>query len=158
MPNPILGYWYRLYNNQTRQEQAVEKVIAPLGFRYRCQHLFRCGSKTYFADFWLPDLNLVVEIDDPSHNAPDKRKKDLQRTKALQALGLTVIRFTNQEVDTKLDYVTEKLRSTSRAQTEEHHQSHQQEDSSPQAQTPETATPPHSDQYESKPKRSTRRR
>lgn len=94
-----MSFWHQLYHHQTKQEQKAECVIATLNTRYRTQHPFRCGAKSYFADFWLPDYRIVVEIDDVSHNRADKRKKDLERSEALQALGLLVIRVTNQEVD-----------------------------------------------------------
>lgn len=97
--NPIPGYFWQLYNNQTSQEAKFEKVLCQLGKRYRCQHPVRCGTKTYFLDFFLPDLNIAIEIDDPGHERTDKIQKDRQRTKALAVLGIKVIRYTNAEVD-----------------------------------------------------------
>lgn len=49
-------------------------------------------------DFYLPDYNLAIEIDDPSHNEPKKIKKDQKRTLALSGLGIEVLRFTNAQV------------------------------------------------------------
>jgi very-short-patch-repair endonuclease len=103
MANILLGYWYRLYTKQTKQEQAVEREICKLGIRYRTQHPFL--AQKAFTDFYFPDYNLVVEIDDPSHNEPKKIKKDRERTERLQSLGLTIIRFTNRQVDTELEKV-----------------------------------------------------
>jgi very-short-patch-repair endonuclease len=103
MANILLGYWYRLYTKQTKQEQAVEREICKLGIRYRTQHPFL--AQKAFTDFYFPDYNLVVEIDDPSHNEPKKIKKDRERTERLQSLGLTIIRFTNRQVDTDLPNV-----------------------------------------------------
>jgi very-short-patch-repair endonuclease len=105
MGNPMLGYWYKLYKDQTKQEQAVEKEVCKLGIRYRTQHPFL--SQRAFADFYFPDYNLIVEIDDPSHEEPEKIKKDLERTKRLQALNLTILRFTNRQVDKELPSVME---------------------------------------------------
>lgn len=100
--NPILTFWHQLYHHQTKQEQLLEIEVAKLAVRYRTQHPFRCGAKSYFADLWLPDYALVIEIDDPSHDRADKRKKDLERTIALQAKGLEVLRLTNEEADSPL--------------------------------------------------------
>ena len=107
MANILLGYWYRLYTKQTKQEQAVEREVAKLGIRYRTQHPFL--AQKAFTDFYFPDYNLVVEIDDPSHNEPKKIKKDLERTKRLQVLGLTILRFTNRQVDTELQIVIQSI-------------------------------------------------
>src|SRR4051812_5297668 len=97
--NPIFTFWHQLYHYQTKQEQTLEERVATLGVRYRTQHPFRCGAKNYFADLWLPDYSIVVEVDDPGHNRADKRKKDLERTNALEARGLVVLRVTNEQVD-----------------------------------------------------------
>lgn len=96
MANILLSYWYKLYMNQTPCEEIVERYVATLGVRYRTQHPF-LGQKS-FTDFYFPDHNIVLEIDDPSHNRKSKRKKDLQRTKRLEALGLTIYRITNESV------------------------------------------------------------
>lgn len=101
--NILLGYWYRLYTKQTPCEELLEKNIAKLGVRYRTQHPFL--AQKAFADFYFPDHNLIVEVDDPGHLKPDKIKKDLQRTKRLEAFGLKILRFTNDEVSKRMDYV-----------------------------------------------------
>lgn len=109
MANILLSYWYKLYRDQTKQEKAVEAEICKLGVRYRTQHPFM--AQKAFADFYFPDYNLILEIDDPSHNEPEKIKKDLQRTRRLEALDLTVIRVTNHQVDTALSDVIEKVKN-----------------------------------------------
>lgn len=86
----------------------MEREVAKLGVRYRTQHPFM--AQKAFADFYFPDYALVLEIDDPSHNEPEKIKKDLQRTRRLEALGISVIRVTNHQVDTALTDVIEKVR------------------------------------------------
>jgi len=101
--NILLSYWYRLYNEQTRHEEALEREVAKLGVRYRTQHPF-IGQKA-FADFYFPDHRLIVEVDDPSHEKPEKIKKDLQRTKLLEAKGLQIVRFTNRQIAVELSNV-----------------------------------------------------
>lgn len=107
MASPLLGYQYRLYNKQTKQEQALEKVVCKFGVRYRTQHLFM-GQKA-IVDFLFPDFSLVVEVDDPSHEENDKKAKDIERTNRLNTLGLDVLRFTNYEIDKRLSYVEETI-------------------------------------------------
>lgn len=103
MGNPLLGYAHRLLNNQTKAEQALEHEICKLGLRYRTQFLFP-GQKA-IVDFLLIDKNCVIEVDDPSHEEDAKRAKDIERTKALNTLGLKVIRFTNAQVLSELQSV-----------------------------------------------------
>jgi very-short-patch-repair endonuclease len=105
--NPLLGYQYRLYNNQTKQEQALEKEVAKLGVRYRTQHLYM-GAKA-IVDFLFPDYALVVEVDDPSHDK--KKAEDQKRTERLQTLGLKkILRYSNYSIDTKLSSVIEDIK------------------------------------------------
>lgn len=106
MPNPMLSYWYRLYTKQTKQEKAVEKELCKLGVRYRTQHIVLAAKA--ILDFYLPDQNLCIEVDDISHNR--KQKKDQERTNRLTGLGIKVVRFTNADVDSKLKNVIGKIR------------------------------------------------
>ena len=50
----------------------------------------------YIVDFYCSELQLVIEIDGDSH--AQQMKYDAERTHFLNALGLVVIRYTNQEV------------------------------------------------------------
>jgi very-short-patch-repair endonuclease len=105
MANVMLSYWYRLYTKQTKQERLVEKKLCKLGVRYRTQHIVLAAKA--ILDFYLPDYNLCIEIDDASHLR--KQKKDQERTKRLTGLGIKVIRFTNDEVDNNVNSVITKI-------------------------------------------------
>lgn len=119
MANILLGYWYKLYKDQTKYEQTVEKEVAKLGVRYRTQHPFIKQKPAAFADFYFPDHSLVVEIDDPSHEEDAKRAKDIERTKALNTLGLKVIRFTNAQVLTELPWIISQIETELRSEPSE---------------------------------------
>jgi len=154
MGNIMLSYWYKLYNSQTDCEQRVEMEIAKFGVRYRTQHPFL--AKKAFVDFIFLDHNLVVEVDDPSHEEPTKKAKDLQRTKALQTLGLRVIRFTNYEVRNSLEWVISQIREelfTKRGLEQPY--PFAQEDSQSTPEPKATGTPGRSRKSSSKPKAST---
>lgn len=92
----MLVYWYQLYTRQTNAEKALEKEVAKLGVRYRSQHPLL--SARAILDFYFPDYNLVIEVDDPSHRTKKGIKKDQERTERLAGLGLNILRFTNEEV------------------------------------------------------------
>ena len=68
--------WEHLRNNQ-------------MGFKYRRQH----PLADYVVKFYCHALKLVVELEDEND-----RKKDAEKQRDLEALGLTVIRFSNEEV------------------------------------------------------------
>jgi very-short-patch-repair endonuclease len=50
----------------------------------------------YIVDFYCSELRLVIEIDGDSH--AETVEYDAERTKVLQSLGLTVVRYTNDYV------------------------------------------------------------
>jgi adenine-specific DNA-methyltransferase len=51
----------------------------------------------YTLDFFCPRLQLAVEIDGSQHRAEDGLQSDAERDAALAAVGIKVLRFSNQE-------------------------------------------------------------
>lgn len=64
---------------------------------------------SYIVDFFCPDRRLVVEVDGRSHIG--REQADAVRQRALEALGYTVLRITNDEVLADLDGVVERIRA-----------------------------------------------
>jgi very-short-patch-repair endonuclease len=52
----------------------------------------------FIVDFYCVSCRLVIEIDGDSHFTEEGQKYDIERTKILEGYGLTVIRFTNEQV------------------------------------------------------------
>ena len=52
----------------------------------------------YVVDFYCSQRRLAVEVDGDSHFTDEAMRRDVVRTAALQALGIRVLRLTNQEV------------------------------------------------------------
>ena len=73
------------------------------GFKFRRQHT----TAPYIADFFCPELNLIIELDGDSHG--NRESYDAQRTKHLQRNGSHVIRFINDDVYDHLDSVLEAI-------------------------------------------------
>lgn len=88
--------WGALYRG-TKAEHALEEAVACLGVPYRTQFPGYLYGFRYFLDFYLPTIGVVIEVDDPSHNRPEKMLKDADRTEALEARGFQVVRCTNEE-------------------------------------------------------------
>lgn len=60
-------------------------------------------------DFYCPELKLAIEIDGESHFQNDAPIYDAARQEFLEAIGMTVLRFTNQQVYGDLDAVIETI-------------------------------------------------
>ena len=52
----------------------------------------------FIVDFYCPKRHLVIEVDGDSHFTEEGQASDIERTQILEAYGLQVLRFTNEEV------------------------------------------------------------
>jgi very-short-patch-repair endonuclease len=83
--------WNRLKDNHT-------------GYKFRRQH----SIKNFIADFYCPEKKLVIEIDGNQHL--DNREYDMERTNHFESLGIRVIRFWNNEINTNINGVIMKIK------------------------------------------------
>lgn len=65
----------------------------------------------YIVDFYCPSEKLVIELDGQVHMNETAQEYDAQRTKYLEKLGLTVIRFENKMVFEHLKSVLEEIKN-----------------------------------------------
>ena len=77
------------------------------GYRFRQQH----GFGPFVLDFYCPTLRLCVEVDGGVHQEESFKEKDEDRTVFLNENRIKVIRVTNDEVETDIDKVLEKIRT-----------------------------------------------
>ena len=59
----------------------------------------------YIVDFYCAKADLAVEVDGGGHYTEEQTEKDAVRTKELNALGLTVLRVCNLDIDRNFDGV-----------------------------------------------------
>ena len=59
----------------------------------------------YIADFYCCKLRMVIEIDGASHFSTEAQKRDAERDRQMQAIGLTIIRVRDGEVRRNLEGV-----------------------------------------------------
>ncbi len=85
-------------NDMTKAEACIWKYLLSgrrmMGYQFRRQR----AVLNYIADFMCKELMLVIEIDGYSHQLESVAKNDIIRTKRLNEIGFTVIRFSNEEV------------------------------------------------------------
>ena len=63
----------------------------------------------YIADFYCAKARLVVELDGGGHYESEQSRKDEQRTNNLESMNLTVIRFSNLDIDSNFYGVCEHI-------------------------------------------------
>lgn len=73
----------------------------PGGFKFRRQH----PLGIYIADFFCYQLKLVIEVDGRIHERAAIRQADTERQKLIEADGIKVMRFTNDQVLTNIEAV-----------------------------------------------------
>ena len=63
----------------------------------------------FIADFYCHELELVIEIDGFTHEFEETKQKDMFKQAKLEEIGLSVLRFTDEEVHSELDQVILKI-------------------------------------------------
>ena len=64
------------------------------GYKFRRQE----PIGPFIADFYCPELKLVIEMDGEHHGSPDMNEYDGARTEALRRRGITVVRIANRDL------------------------------------------------------------
>ena len=90
LTEPERRLWYRLRANRLGVKFQRQVVLPP-----------------YIADFASRRERLAIELDGDTH--AERQPYDAARTRALQAMGYRVLRFTNADVMTNLDEVLQAI-------------------------------------------------
>ena len=91
-----------LRNNATSAERKLWRSIQGKkldGFKFRRQH----SIDRYILDFFCPSANLAIELDGDTHYTDEAIEYDRIRDEYLEAVGIKVIRYQNQDVYENLD-------------------------------------------------------
>ena len=96
-----------LRNNSTPSESALWEYLKtkPYGIKFRRQHPY----SNYILDFYCHSLKLVIELDGSIHSQPVIKVNDEKRQQHLETDGLTVLRFTNDVVETDFEGVKKEI-------------------------------------------------
>ena len=99
-PPSSFEYARELRNNPTYTEKLLWEKLRnnQLGVKFRRQH----PISDYIVDYYCHKLILVIEIDGGYHLTRDQKKYDKYRANDLRELGVTIIRFTNDQVENNI--------------------------------------------------------
>lgn len=104
-----------LRRNSTKAERIIWEKLRNKQFYgkkfYRQYPIFHdiTGKETFFvADFFCYTEKIIIELDGKYHQY--RLKEDEERTKIFNHLGLSVIRFTNEEIINDLNCVLDKIK------------------------------------------------
>ena len=87
----------------TRAEAKLWRIIRNNQIGYKVKRQFGVGP--YIVDFFIAEVQLVIEVDGDSHFLPGADVQDQNREKDLRALGLEIIRFTDREIFESIECV-----------------------------------------------------
>ena len=91
-----LGNAKFLRKNATRHEKR-------LWYDFLSKHKLRFQRQkpidNFIADFYCHKAKLIIELDGAQHYSEEGKAKDEFRTERLEAYDLTIIRFTNYQID-----------------------------------------------------------
>ncbi|MCX6304273.1 MAG: endonuclease domain-containing protein [Bacteroidetes bacterium] len=75
------------------------------GLKFRRQHPIHY----FIADFYCHEKRLIIEVDGGIHYKPTVKEHDENRTAEFDRLGITVIRFTNEQILKSIDKVLHEI-------------------------------------------------
>jgi len=99
----------KLRNNPTPQEKIMWQLLRKKNFNgLKFSRQYPIGK--YIVDFVCRRKKLVIELDGGQHNQIEHIIYDNERTKYIESKGFKIVRFWNNEIDTNLEGVYQKLK------------------------------------------------
>lgn len=95
----ITMYEHRARANAYEHNFAEFLIDKKVNFIHQAPFVF--GGKIYFADFFIPDKHLVVEIDGDYHNGPSQYHYDKVRTACFDSVKIRTERISNHTTTNK---------------------------------------------------------
>ena len=97
-----------LRKNMTPQERKLwYNFLKGLPLTVHRQH----NIENYIVDFYIAERKIVIEIDGLQHGDPEHLEKDAIRDADLAAWGITVLRYSNKDLNRNFTAVTEDILS-----------------------------------------------
>jgi very-short-patch-repair endonuclease len=97
-----------LRKNQTEAEKRLWFYLRRKQF-HNLKFYRQFSIDYYIADFYCPNIKLVIEVDGSQHSNEYNKDYDQIRTELFNSLGITVLRFSNNQVLNKLREVLDEI-------------------------------------------------
>ena len=104
----LLAYAKELCKNQTKEERKLWYNFLnklPSNVRFRRQQIL----DGYIVDFYCPSKKLAIELDGSQHYLEEGEKADTERDGTLIKSGITVLRFTNLDINQRFKNCCEEI-------------------------------------------------
>ena len=97
-------------NNQTDAEKSLWQQLrnGALGAKFKRQHVIY----DFIVDFVCLEKKLIIEVDGAYHFTESQMDADAYRTEELERFGFRVLRFTNEEVISKIEEVLKTIKES----------------------------------------------
>lgn len=76
-----------------KHEHAMKSILDEIGIEYEYQKVFHAGNNFYIVDFYIPQNNVIIEVDGGVHYTMDGLLKDRRRDADFAQLGVLTIRY-----------------------------------------------------------------
>ena len=105
----LFEYAAQLRKHMTAEEKILWEELrhSKISAKFRRQH----PISRFIVDYYCHQHKLVIEVDGKIHLKPEIKANDVEREGELKELGLTIIRFTNEEVNYQLEQVLEDIKA-----------------------------------------------
>ncbi|MDD5457704.1 MAG: DUF559 domain-containing protein [Candidatus Margulisbacteria bacterium] len=92
-----------LRRNMTESEVIFWNILRKQGIsNYKFVRQYSISG--FVVDFYCRNLKLAIEIDGSWHDVPGQKEYDRERQKVIEQLGITFVRFTNEQVKNELNH------------------------------------------------------
>lgn len=105
-----------LRKNQTRAEKILWEKLRRKNFG--CRFLRQFGIGFYIADFYCPHFKLVIEVDGGYHLKKEAQEYDAERTRIIKEFGISVLRFSNDQIMNDIEFVSYEIEKKYRGDKE----------------------------------------
>ncbi|MCM1546314.1 MAG: endonuclease domain-containing protein [Clostridiales bacterium] len=89
------------------EKQLWYEFLNKLNVKFHRQYVF----KNYILDFYCQKKKIAIELDGSQHYTDEGEEKDKERDETLNKSGITVLRYTNIEINQKFKSVCEDILS-----------------------------------------------
>jgi very-short-patch-repair endonuclease len=88
----------QLLQKSTIYESRMCKILNSMGIDHIRQYPIRTGRNVYFADIYIPEKRLIIEMDGAYHFTKEQHRLDNNRSSNMRRKGYHIIRFANGDL------------------------------------------------------------